>query len=369
MQVLTNVFLKAILTKLNEKARHALANAQRDPSPVMPGDGGLLWNIKKEDTDDELSILAGHTRLVSTQRGSRNPSPSRQYNPSPSLFPAAGQLSQHKSHEALDHLSQSHLSLNVPSAYLQPTPPRLSNGSSNITDAWTSSISSEPRTQQYQSALGVDERLPSHYPYITSTAHQQQSENSTGINTYGWSNDPRLHHSQSQRCLSSASSASSLSSATNAHQLPSSQSMHSHQSPTNQSQHQLQHHNDHQSQYHAHNGTHVGNGGGSPLDVPSSTHHSNVYPSHDHQQHLLQDLSPPPSAVRPHEHPDVYSMYGSSNSNSRSSVYHGLQSQTQTSGAPPNMDLAHLGLASRDSRLDERWGPFMADSGLLEGSR
>jgi len=269
------------------------------------------------------------------------------------LFPAAGQLSQqHKSHDTLDHLSQSHLPLNVPSAYLHPTPPRISNGSSNISDAWSSSISSEPRAQQYQSALGVDERLPSHYPYITSTAHQQQSENSTGLNTYGWSNDPRLqHHGQSQRCLSSASSASSLSSATGAHQLSSSQSMHSHQSPTNQSQHQLQHHND---QYHAHS-AHVGNGGGSPLEVPSSTHHSNVYPSHDHQQHLLQDLSPPSSSVRPHEHPDVYSMYGSSNSSSRSSVYHGIQSQTQSSGAPPNMDLAHLGLASsRDSRLDER---------------
>jgi hypothetical protein len=43
--------------------------------------------------------------------------------------------------------------------------------------------------------------------------------------------------------------------------------------------------------------------------------------------------------------------------------------QPQQSGAPPNMDLADLGLASRDSRLDERWGSFMADSGLLEDFR
>jgi hypothetical protein len=58
----------------------------------MSSDGGLLWNIKN-GTDNELFILACHTRLVSTQRGSRNLSPSRQYNP--------GQLPQHKSHDFL----------------------------------------------------------------------------------------------------------------------------------------------------------------------------------------------------------------------------------------------------------------------------
>ena len=328
----------------------------------MSGDGGLLWNIKKDDTDDELSILAGHTRLVSSQRGSRNPSPSRQYNPSPPLFSAAGQLPQHKSH---DTLGQPHIPLNVPSAYLQHTPPRLPHTPS-IADAWvSSSIPSEPRSQQYQSALGVDDRLPSHYPYITSTAHHQHPENATALGTYGWSNDPRLqHHNQSQRCLSSASSSSS---STTAHQLPSSQQqpIHSHQSPTNQQppQHQLQHHNE--QQYHA---AHVGTGGGSPLEVPPSSHHSHVYPS---QPHLLQDLLPPPPPVRPHEQSSVYSMYGSSpDSNPRSSVYHGVHPPAQPGPeATPNMDLAHLGLASRDSRLDERWDTFMTDSGLLEVSR
>ena len=356
-------FIKAILTKLNEKARHALATTQRDPSPVMSSDGGLLWNIKKEDTDDELSILAGHTRLVSTQRGSRHPSPSRQYNPSPPLFPAAGQLPHHKSHDSLDHLSQPHLPLNVPPAYthLQHTPPRLSHASS-ISDPWVSSSIPSERSQQYQGGLGVEERLPSHYTYVTSAGHHQQSENSTALSTYGWSNDPRLQHhahNQSQRCLSSASSSSSC---TAAHQLPSSQQPpgHAHQSPTN-SQHQL-HQNEHQPQYHAHT-THVGSGSGSPLDVPSSAHHSHVYSSHNpNDQTLLTDLPPLATPARAHDqqqqqqHPNVYSMYGSSSSshsNPRSSVYHGIHPQTQT--APSNMELANLGLASRDSRLDERW--------------
>ena len=63
-------------------------------------------------------------------------------------------------------------------------------------------------------------------------------------------------------------------------------------------------------------------------------------------------------------------MYGSSDSNPRTSVYHGVHPPSQSAPeATPNMDLAHLGLASRDSRLDERWGSFMTDSGLLDVSR
>ena len=60
----------------------------------------------------------------------------------------------------------------------------------SIADAWvSSSIPSEPRSQSY--GLGVDEDLPSHYPYIPSTAHHQRSEKSTAHGEYGWSNYPR----------------------------------------------------------------------------------------------------------------------------------------------------------------------------------
>ncbi|KAJ7600992.1 fungal-specific transcription factor domain-containing protein [Mycena floridula] len=57
-----------ILMKLSEKARHALATAQRDDGSPHSGDNGLLWNVKQEDTEDELSIFAGHTRFVSAKR-------------------------------------------------------------------------------------------------------------------------------------------------------------------------------------------------------------------------------------------------------------------------------------------------------------
>ncbi|KAK0236242.1 fungal-specific transcription factor domain-containing protein [Armillaria nabsnona] len=57
-----------ILVKLSEKARHALAAAQNEPMPLSVDKDGLLWNIKQEDADDELSIFAGHTRFVSAKR-------------------------------------------------------------------------------------------------------------------------------------------------------------------------------------------------------------------------------------------------------------------------------------------------------------
>ncbi|KAK0229406.1 fungal-specific transcription factor domain-containing protein [Armillaria nabsnona] len=59
-----------ILTKLSEKAHHALAAAQNDATPISSGDReGSLWPIKAEDSPDEdLLIFAGHTRFLSAKR-------------------------------------------------------------------------------------------------------------------------------------------------------------------------------------------------------------------------------------------------------------------------------------------------------------
>ncbi|KAK0209958.1 fungal-specific transcription factor domain-containing protein [Desarmillaria ectypa] len=59
-----------ILTKLSEKAHHALAAAQNDATPISSGDReGSLWPIKAEDsTDEDLLIFAGHTRFLSAKR-------------------------------------------------------------------------------------------------------------------------------------------------------------------------------------------------------------------------------------------------------------------------------------------------------------
>ena len=59
--------VKAILAKLNEKARYALTAAQRDPSPVAPGDGGPLvvyyGTLRKIQTMNSLFRLAHNKAL------------------------------------------------------------------------------------------------------------------------------------------------------------------------------------------------------------------------------------------------------------------------------------------------------------------
>jgi hypothetical protein len=63
--------------------------------------------------------------------------------------------------------------------------------------------------------------------------------------------------------------------------------------------------------------------------------------------------------------------YGTNHSHIATSHPHIPHSHSISAGAnvypAAAEDLAELGLASRDSRLDERWSSFMADSGLLEG--
>ncbi|KAJ7932344.1 hypothetical protein B0H13DRAFT_2263331 [Mycena leptocephala] len=95
----------SILTKLSEKARYALAAAQNDPSPGenggvlgnttgVLGPGGMPVKVNKEEPEDELSILAGHTRFVSgqLQRGSQGSS---------LRFPAQQQHQQREQHQVV----------------------------------------------------------------------------------------------------------------------------------------------------------------------------------------------------------------------------------------------------------------------------
>ncbi|EKM81408.1 hypothetical protein AGABI1DRAFT_125799 [Agaricus bisporus var. burnettii JB137-S8] len=92
-----------------------------------------------------------------------------------------------------------------------------------------------------------------------------------------------------------------------------------------------------------------------PPPSTSTTYTSSV--THTHTSHL------PPAA------PYMYPPFTSS-----LPQQHHIPHRQQQQQQPPTYDhmqdvaeLAYLGLASRDSRLDERWSSFMADSGLLEG--
>lgn len=103
--------------------------------------------------------------------------------------------------------------------------------------------------------------------------------------------------------------------------------------------------------------------------------HGTVPRQFGHQQYgsQLQDptLSLPPLESQPQAQPQRYSQ--SLPSNQRYDVVHQDQSHYHQGYVTPtpststfNPELANLGLASRDSRLDERWSSFMQDSGLLE---
>lgn len=78
--------LQSILTTLGEKARVALASAQRDP-PTDIGHQGSMWNVKQEDIEDELTIFSGRTRFVSSKQGSPSPAPFSPQSMGPSTPP------------------------------------------------------------------------------------------------------------------------------------------------------------------------------------------------------------------------------------------------------------------------------------------
>lgn len=67
----SSLLLQSILKKLNRKARVALASARHDPTSDL-GHQSSMW-IKQEDSEDELAIFSGHSRIVSSKQ--RSPSP------------------------------------------------------------------------------------------------------------------------------------------------------------------------------------------------------------------------------------------------------------------------------------------------------
>jgi hypothetical protein len=79
---------------------------------------------------------------------------------------------------------------------------------------------------------------------------------------------------------------------------------------------------------------------------------------HHQQQHQQQQQHP---HYQSHPHPQQQQQ--------QQQYTQGIYTHPQHAAAyqAHNAELAQLGLASRDSRLDERWSTFMEDSGLLEG--
>jgi len=103
-----------------------------------------------------------------------------------------------------------------------------------------------------------------------------------------------------------------------------------------------------------------------PLDTPSPE------PSYDYPQWSTEPIVLHPATYnyypqeqQPPSAPPLASSYGPPPPPPQ--YYPTLSLQQPMHGSGTAADLADLGLASRDSRLDERWSLFMEDSGLLGG--
>jgi len=96
------------------------------------------------------------------------------------------------------------------------------------------------------------------------------------------------------------------------------------------------------------------------------SHHSNADAyGHAHPHGIHHPPPPPPPGLHDYSQPHLHS-HPHPHSHPQSQPYPGVQDSLHL---PPHAHAhAHaLGLASRDSRLDERWSSFMADTGVLEG--
>jgi len=230
--------LQSILTKLSEKAHAALASAQ-DNQPTALKPHGSRWNLKQEDSEDELAIFSGRTRFVSSKRGSQ----------SPASFP----------NQPIE------INTSYPLAQREAQP--LSAGPSYYSDA---SMSSSPSMDHWASEPRREQYIPM----------------------------PDRHMSQQYQPLSH-----------------------------------------YRTQEHA------------PVPSPASYQwqHGHNVPSQYYSGQIEQPFAPT-------QHHDNYG---------QPQIFPpGFQGGRQP--LPPLSELADLGLAARDSRLDERWSSFMQDSGLLD---
>jgi len=241
--------LQSILTKLSEKAHAALASAQ-DKQPSALKTHGSRWNLKQEDSEDELAIFSGRTRFVSSKRGSLSPA---SFSPQPmEINTSSYPLSQREAQP----LSA------APSYYSD-----ASMSSSPSIDHWASEPRRdeyvEPRREQYIPMS--DRHMSQQYQPLSHYRTQEHTPVPSPV-SYQWQQD---------------------------HNVP--------------------------SQYY---------GGQIEQPYAPAAHHDN----YGQQQ------------------PQIFP----------ASFQGGRQP------LPPLSELADLGLAARDSRLDERWSSFMQDSGLLD---
>ncbi|KAL4249930.1 hypothetical protein ABKN59_002009 [Abortiporus biennis] len=277
--------------------------ALRAPHSDISGDGAM-WKYKDEDEVDELEVFAGKTRLVESKRPS----------PSPML-------------SATSDGSQSQSQLQSQDQFDYQPPPVISPPAAPQIPPLPGSSSASPMDGNYYTNPG--------YPYHTGPS-QQQTTNYPPTTTYdrqttayAWSQPPPPQHvsHQQHRSLNTMSQSIPLPSPSNPHSGLSMPAQHQHP--------------------HAYNAT-------STQSIPPQ------YPQQQMQsESYIRDGSRRSSQVL------------SSNGGGSSEGAQGYPGAPSFQGVEPTYvpptELVNLGLASRESRLDERWASFMHDNGYLDG--
>ncbi|KAJ7097562.1 fungal-specific transcription factor domain-containing protein [Mycena epipterygia] len=336
-----------ILTKLNEKARYALAAAQNDPSPAS-GDNGLLWSmtgvlgpgglpvkVKKEEPDDELSIFAGHTRFVSgqMQRGGQGAGPAR---PQQDMHPRL--LQQQQQHaQSSEELQQQYAAFEVaqpsrqyPAQYPAQQPPLPRQ---RLPSLPSSSGFHAHALQQHQPAQHSHAHPPQDMgrpaPTLNVNVNQNWDPRDYPHSAQDYVPPGALEERMQQQHFYTADGSRMQGALPPPPSAPYAWPVetYGHEEPLHQQPHH-QHHQQQQQQRH-----------------------------HPHQQHPGYQQHP----EHQQQPPQQQQQYAQGAPGMYAHPQHAAAYQAH------NAELAQLGLAARDSRLDERWSTFMEDSGLLEG--
>ncbi|KAG6849964.1 hypothetical protein H0H93_003153 [Arthromyces matolae] len=273
-----------ILAKLTEKARNALATAQKDHVSLSDAAGGLLWNMEPEqEEEDELSIFAGHTRFVSARKSDRK-----------SAHRPQSEQQQHSNVEWTQPAA--YMDVSSGSSPLPPQPPVSLHYPYAVSEETTRNLDvppspAVPSVWNHATAVGPSHQYrPLHQPEIDPTSQQHPIAQPPRIIPSQFYSSPSAHHPQ--------------------------YSQHPHQqAPYHTQPHPLQ---------------------------PQQAYVQQVHPNLQRIPEYHPQTYPQPSQPQQYSHQSTHALH------------------------PGNTQLADLGLAARDSRLDERWSSFMHESGILE---
>ncbi|KAG2012284.1 nuclear protein [Coprinopsis cinerea AmutBmut pab1-1] len=347
-----------ILKTLSEKARLAMSSSQNDPSR----DNGLHWAIRKDD--DELSIFAGHTRFVNPKHTGETPpssdnggNASPEYNSPPTVqavssMPPVPQVRQPQPVQS-SYRFEASVSPDVRMDTSEPAWPSQAESY----DAAPRPRPSDQYGYHSNAPMGPGPSAPVAEYWVNtardvSAARYDGPQHPSAPRISRPLQPPPQDHGYYHPPSPGDSAPVSLRSS---HYYP----------PQSQGYAPAMYSNRQAS-------THIGN---APLSASSTSSSGQPFDMHTHQQSHPHPAEP--STAHPHPHPahapSSHAHPTQSHAHSSTPTYTQQYSMYPTTpafhsqaGPPANNALADLGFASRDSRLDEKWGMFMSESGILE---